>query len=176
MDRVAASKLLTYVLRHAPESIGVTLDAQGWVAIDVLLAALAAHGRPLDRDALLDVVRTSDKQRFAIEGDRIRANQGHSVAVDLALEPIEPPSVLFHGTVARFLEAIRREGLVRGARTHVHLSADVETARRVGARRGAPVILRVDAGVMHREGHAFFRSDNGVWLVEHVPPRFLTVP
>lgn len=176
MDRVALSKLLSYVLRHRPESVGVTLDAQGWVAIDVLVEALAQAGRPIDRETLLDVVRTSDKQRFAIEGDRIRANQGHSVGVDLGLVPVEPPPVVFHGTVERFLDAIRREGLVRGSRTHVHLSADLETAERVGARRGRPVVLRVDAAGMRREGYVFFRSENRVWLVEHVPPRFLGFP
>jgi putative RNA 2'-phosphotransferase len=173
VDRVATSKFLSYVLRHHPEAIGAELDEQGWIGIDTLLAKLVAHGRPLTRAELEELVRTSDKQRFAIEGERIRANQGHSLAVDLALAPREPPEVLHHGTVERFLGPIRRDGLLRGARTHVHLSADVETARIVAARRGEPVILTVDARAMHAEGRVFFLSDNGVWLTEHVPPRFL---
>lgn len=176
MDRVAKSRFLSYVLRHRPDEIGLVLDREGWVAIDELLAALAAHGRALDRADLETIVRESDKQRFAIRGDRIRASQGHSVRVDLALPPSEPPAILYHGTVRGVLEAIRREGLIRGSRTHVHLSADVETAAKVGARRGKPVILKVDAAAMHREGHRFFRSDNGVWLIEAVPPRFIKFP
>jgi putative RNA 2'-phosphotransferase len=170
----ATSKFLSYVLRHHPESIDITLDPNGWVAIDVLLAALTAHGRPLARGELEEIVRTSDKQRFAIDGERIRANQGHSIDVDLALSPRDPPATLYHGTVDRFVEPIRREGLIKGARTHVHLSADVETARNVGGRRGKPVVLTVDARAMHAAGHLFFVSANGVWLVEHVPSRFIT--
>lgn len=173
MDRITISRFLSYVLRHRPDEIGLVLDREGWVAIDELLAALAAHGRALDRADLEAIVRESDKQRFAIRGDRIRANQGHSVPIDLALPPSEPPAVLYHGTVRGVLEAIRREGLIKGRRTHVHLSADVATAAKVGARRGKPVILKVDAAAMHGEGHRFFRSDNGVWLVDAVPPRFI---
>lgn len=176
MERHTTSRFLSYVLRHAPEAIGLRLDPQGWVAVDELLAALAAHGRPTTRAELDEIVRTSDKQRFARRGDRIRANQGHSIAVDLALPPQVPPAVLYHGTVARALGSIRREGLLKGSRTHVHLSADRQTAVQVGTRRGAPVILTVAAAVMHADGHTFFRSDNGVWLVDAVPPRFLTFP
>lgn len=176
MDRSAKSRFLSYVLRHRPDAIGLRLDAQGWVALDELLAALAAHGRPTRRDELVEIVRSSDKQRFALRDDRIRASQGHSVPVDLGLVPQEPPQVLYHGTVARALASIRREGLIKGSRTHVHLSADRETALKVGARRGQPVLLRVSAAAMHTAGHAFFCSDNGVWLVEAVPPRFLTFP
>ncbi|MBI2394056.1 MAG: RNA 2'-phosphotransferase [Deltaproteobacteria bacterium] len=176
MDRVATSKFLSYVLRHHPAAIGITLDEAGWVAVDALLDALRAHGRPLEREQLEEIVRTSDKQRFALEHGRIRAHQGHSVAVDLALSPREPPLTLFHGTVARFLDSIRREGLRRGARTHVHLSADFVTAQSVGARRGAAVVLVVDAASMHREGHDFSVTENGVWLVEAVPARFISFP
>jgi putative RNA 2'-phosphotransferase len=176
MDRVAASKHLSYVLRHHPDAIGVKLDPNGWIDIGTLLRALTEHGRPLTREELEEIVRTSDKQRFAIDGDRIRANQGHSVDVDLALSPSIPPDVLYHGTVDRFLDAIRREGLIKGSRTHVHLSADRSTASIVGARRGKPVILTIDAAAMHREGFSFVVSDNAVWLVEHVPPRFLRWP
>jgi putative RNA 2'-phosphotransferase len=170
------SKFLSLVLRHEPEAAGVQLDENGWVAIDVLLAGCAAHGVALTREELLELVRSSDKQRFAIVGDRIRANQGHSVPVDLALAAVPPPATLFHGTVARSLASIRREGLRPRARTHVHLSPDRETARRVGARRGSPVILEVDAAGMDAAGFTFHRSENGVWLTEWVPPRFLTFP
>ncbi len=174
MNRVEASKFLSYVLRHRPDEIGLRLDAEGWVEVEVLLAALAAHGRALARDDLEEIVSTSDKQRFALEGTRIRANQGHSVAIDLALAPRVPPPLLFHGTVERFLESIRLEGLVKGARTHVHLSADVHTASTVAARRGAPVILEVDTARMR--GFSFFLSDNGVWLVDSVPAAYLRFP
>lgn len=170
------SKFLSLVLRHRPEAAGVQLDENGWVAIDVLLAGCAAHGVALTREELLELVRSSDKQRFAVVGDRIRASQGHSVPIDLALAAASPPATLFHGTVARFLDSIRRDGLRPRARTHVHLSLDRETARRVGARRGAPVILEVDAAGMDAEGFTFHRSENGVWLTEWVPPRFLTFP
>jgi putative RNA 2'-phosphotransferase len=170
------SKFLSLVLRHEPEAAGVQLDENGWVAIDVLLAGCAAHGVALTREELLELVRSSDKQRFAIVGDRIRANQGHSVPIDLALAAVPPPATLFHGTVARPLDSIRREGLRPRARTHVHLSHDRETARRVGARRGSPVILEVDAAGMDAAGFTFHRSENGVWLTAWVPPGFLTFP
>lgn len=171
---VRTSKFLSLVLRHEPEKIGLELDAQGWVSIDELLAKAAGH-LPLTAELLHEVVRTSDKQRFAIseDGTRIRANQGHSVPVELELAAQVPPEQLYHGTATRFLDSIRRHGLLRGERHHVHLSADTDTAVKVGVRHGQPVVLVVQAGDMHRAGHAFFRSDNGVWLVEHVPPSFL---
>lgn len=170
---VRTSKFLSLVLRHEPEKIGLQLDPQGWVPIDELLSRAAPH-LPLTQELLHEVVRTSDKQRFAIseDGTRIRANQGHSVPVELGLAPQVPPEQLYHGTATRFLDSIRKQGLLRGDRHHVHLSA-TETAVKVGARHGQPVVLIVNAGDMHRAGHVFFRSDNGVWLVEHVPPSFL---
>jgi putative RNA 2'-phosphotransferase len=169
------SKYLSLVLRHEPAAAGVTLDAEGWVAVSDLLAGAAAHGMTVTRDELEEVVRTSDKQRFALSDDglRIRANQGHSLTVDLGLQPLTPPEILFHGTVERFWPSIRETGLVRRARQHVHLSSDVETAARVGERRGTPVILTVAAGAMQAAGFSFFRSENGVWLTESVPPRFI---
>ncbi|MFC4949595.1 RNA 2'-phosphotransferase [Pseudonocardia sp. GCM10023141] len=167
--RTRLSKRLSLHLRHAPEKIGLQLDAGGWVDVDVLLAALGG----VTRADLDEVVRTSDKQRFVIEGPRIRANQGHSVAVELDLPVAVPPEVLFHGTVARFLDAIRREGLRPMARHDVHLSATRDTAERVGARRGAPVVLVVDAAAMQADGHAFRVSANGVWLTAAVPPGYL---
>jgi putative RNA 2'-phosphotransferase len=175
---VELSKFLSYVLRHKPDAIGIALDEEGWVAVEELLSAAARHGTTISRELLDEVVWTNDKQRFAFspDGRSIRANQGHSVEVDLALEPREPPEWLYHGTVERFLDSIRREGLVRGQRHHVHLSPDRETAARVGARRGKPVILEVDSAAMHRAGHQFFRSENGVWLANAVPPEYLRFP
>jgi putative RNA 2'-phosphotransferase len=177
MDVVRVSKRLSYVLRHQPASVGVTLDHAGWVDVDVLLTALARHGLPLTRAELDHVVTTNDKRRFAFDetGTRIRASQGHSRRVDLGYEPQSPPARLFHGTVDRFLPVILAEGLRPGRRHAVHLSADSATARAVGERRGRPVVLAVDAAAMAADGHAFTRSANGVWLVDAVPPRYLSL-
>ncbi|MEU3482203.1 RNA 2'-phosphotransferase [Streptomyces sp. NPDC033754] len=173
---VKVSKYLSKHLRHQPERIGLVLDAQGWTEIDALLRAVAAHGFPVTREELDHVVATNDKKRFAIEGTRIRASQGHTVEVDLDLPVAEPPAYLYHGTVADRLPAIRAEGLRPMARHHVHLSPDRETATRVGARRGRPIVLSVDARAMHQAGHVFHVSANGVWLTDAVPPEFLRLP
>ncbi|MFC9602034.1 RNA 2'-phosphotransferase [Streptomyces niveus] len=170
---VKVSKYLSKHLRHQPERIGLTLDPNGWVEVDALLRATAGHHFPITRAELDHVVAVNDKRRFTIKGDRIRANQGHTVEVDLDLPAAEPPAYLYHGTVARSLDAIRAEGLRPMNRHHVHLSPDRETATRVGARRGRPVVLPVDAGAMHRDGHVFRVSANGVWLADAVPPRYL---
>ncbi|MER5956696.1 RNA 2'-phosphotransferase [Streptomyces sp. NPDC001893] len=173
---VKVSKYLSKHLRHQPERIGLTLDEGGWVEIGTLLAAAATHGFRITRDELDHVVAANDKRRFAIEGSRIRASQGHTVDVDLGLPPATPPAYLYHGTVAAALDAIRAEGLRPMSRHDVHLSPDRETATRVGARRGRPVVLSVDAGAMHRDGHTFRVSANGVWLTEAVPPHYLRFP
>ncbi|MYT70240.1 MULTISPECIES: RNA 2'-phosphotransferase [unclassified Streptomyces] len=170
---VKVSKYLSKHLRHQPERLSLAPDEAGWVEIDDLLAATAAHRFRITRAELDHVVATNDKRRFTIDGTRIRANQGHTIDVDLGLAPAEPPAYLYHGTVARFLDAIRAEGLRPMDRHDVHLSADRETATRVGARRGRPVVLPVDAGAMHRDGHVFRLSANGVWLTAAVPPRYL---
>jgi putative RNA 2'-phosphotransferase len=177
VDVVRVSKRLSYVLRHRPESIGIRLDEAGWVPVDELLVALGAAGLPLTREQLDAVVATNDKRRFAYdpEGGRIRASQGHSVAVDLGYGPAQPPAVLFHGTVDRAVCSVLAEGLHRGRRHAVHLSADVATARAVGARRGRPVVLHVDAAAMAAEGAVFTRSANGIWLTDAVPARHLAV-
>jgi len=180
MDRslVKTSKFLSLVLRHDPGHVGITLDDAGWVEVDVLLAAAQRAGVALDRATLERVVAENDKKRFAFseDGARIRASQGHSVPVDLGLAPQEPPEVLFHGTAIRNLESIRRDGLIPGSRTHVHLSRDEETAVTVGQRHGKPVVLRVAAGEMHRAGHELTVSENGVWLAHAVPAAFITFP
>jgi putative RNA 2'-phosphotransferase len=177
VDVVRVSKRLSYVLRHQPGSVGLTLDDAGWGDVDALLVGLAVHGPMLTRAGLEHVVANNDKQRFAFDdtGTRIRASQGHSRAVDLGYSAQEPPDVLFHGTIERFLPAILGEGLKPGRRHAVHLSADVATARLVGGRRGRPVVLRVDAGAMAAVGHTFSRSANGVWLNDAVPPEYLDV-
>ncbi|MEU0003956.1 RNA 2'-phosphotransferase [Streptomyces sp. NPDC006314] len=173
---VRVSKYLSRHLRHQPERIGLTPDQGGWVEIDTLIAAASAHGFRFTREELDHVVAANDKQRFVIEGTRIRASQGHSIEVDLGLPPATPPPYLYHGTVARNLDVIRAEGLKPMNRHAVHLSADRETATRVGARRGRPVVLTVDAGAMHRDGHVFHISANGVWLTQAVPPCYLRFP
>ncbi|MEL6545781.1 MAG: RNA 2'-phosphotransferase [Myxococcota bacterium] len=174
-ERTAVSKFLSYVLRHRPDSIGIELDSAGWVNIAELLEHAREHGRTISDEQLAEVVARNPKRRFAISDDglRIRANQGHSVDVELAYSASKPPTVLFHGTVDRALDAIFREGLKKMNRHHVHLSPELDTATMVGARRGRPVILEVAAQEMHDEGHEFYLSANGVWLTEHVAPRYL---
>ena len=178
MDRrlITVSKFLAKHLRHAPEALGLSLQPGGWVPVDDLLAASNRIGFPISYDELVECVETNDKQRFSFDesGDLIRANQGHSTAVDLQLEQKQPPEILYHGTVERFLDSIMAEGLKKGKRHHVHLSKDTETARKVGARRGKPIILQVDAGKMHGQGFKFYLSVNGVWLTESVPSSCLT--
>jgi putative RNA 2'-phosphotransferase len=174
---VRTSKFLSLVLRHKPQEIGLKLDLAGWVPVADLLRAADSHGFPLTMDQLLEVVRTNDKQRFSLSDDglKIRANQGHSVEIDLGYEPAIPPPVLYHGTVEKVLHTIMQQGLLKGQRHHVHLSADSKTAESVGSRRGRPTVLEVNSALMSAHGYIFFRSKNGVWLTEHVPPSYLTV-
>jgi len=169
------SKFLSLVLRHEPDKIGIALDEAGWVEVDVLMVALTRHGRGMSRETLNLVVETNDKQRFIFNADKtkIRANQGHSVEVDLSLTATMPPEVLYHGTVAKFLPNIRAEGLKKMERQHVQLSKDIETATKVGNRRGTAMILHIQSGVMHKEGYAFYLSENGVWLTDNVPARYI---
>ena len=172
------SKFLSLILRHSPETIGIELDSSGWTDIDELIRRADASGRRLDHDTLLRVVHQNDKQRFAIntDGTRIRANQGHSVNVDLKLVATEPPEHLFHGTVEKFIDSIKEKGLISGERQHVHLSSDIETARIVARRRGTPVILLVRALEMTESGSEFYLSSNGVWLTDHVLTKFIDFP
>lgn len=173
---VRLSRMLSKYLRHQPQALGLTLAPGGWVAVNDLLAACARHGQPLTRAQLDEVVANNNKQRFSYDetGERIRANQGHSVAVDLQLSPVTPPETLYHGTGERAVASIQREGLKRMTRHHVHLSSDVETAVKVGRRHGRPVVFVVAAGAMNRDGHNFYRSENGVWLTDSVPPGYLS--
>jgi putative RNA 2'-phosphotransferase len=173
---VKISKFLSLVLRHQPGKIGLTLDAQGWADVDELLSKANQHGVALTRSLLQEVVEQNDKQRFAFNagGTRIRANQGHSIKIDLGLAPIAPPEYLYHGTASRFIESIRHKGLLRGKRDYVHLSPDEATSRKVGARHGDPIVLVVKAGEMQAVGFAFYHAANGVWLTDHVPREYLT--
>jgi len=169
------SKFLSFVLRHQPEEIGLELDDAGWASVEELLDACKRAGRALTLEELQHIVDTSDKKRFAFSEDGlyIRANQGHSVQIELGYEPRKPPSLLYHGTATRFLESIRKEGLKRGSRHHVHLSSDSVTAANVGARHGKPVVLRIASSQMHNDGYSFYLSENGVWLTERVPPDYI---
>jgi putative RNA 2'-phosphotransferase len=169
------SKFLSLVLRHQPETIDLVLDANGWADVEELIAKWTKHSHIFSADELKEIVFTNDKKRFSFNEDetKIRANQGHSIDVDLALKATEPPEFLYHGTVAKFLENIKQEGLLKISRQHVHLSGDKETAEKVGSRRGTPVILVVNSFKMHQDGYAFFISENGVWLTDNVPVKYI---
>ena len=169
------SKFLSLILRHSPETIGLQLDENGWADVTELITKAAAHRQTFDKATLEMVVAGNDKQRFAFNEDhtRIRANQGHSINVELNLVAQEPPEVLYHGTVAKFLSNIQQEGLLKMSRQHVHLSKERATAEKVGSRRGVPVILTVRSGQMFRDGLAFYLSENGVWLTDAVPAKYI---
>lgn len=172
---IKISKFLSKYLRHTPQDIGLKLAPGGWVAIDELLTACAKNKFPVSRQELQLVVEFNDKQRFSFDSTDtlIRANQGHTVEVDLQLESAVPPDVLYHGTGKKSVESILQTGLSKMSRHHVHLSKDIATAHRVGARHGKPVVLAVDSCAMYQAGYIFYCSDNGVWLVDHVPPEYL---
>ncbi len=172
------SKLLSLTLRHQPEVLGIELDSQGWTPTETLIEAVNKYGIRLDMNLLEEVVRKNDKQRFAFNEDRsqIRANQGHSLNIDLKLSPSQPPEVLYHGTVEQFLNRIKSSGLLKMSRQHVHLSLDIETATKVGSRRGKPIILTIAAQRMFKAGHLFYISENGVWLTDHVPVEYIHFP
>jgi putative RNA 2'-phosphotransferase len=174
-EKTHLGKFLSLLLRHQPDIIGLTLDVNGWADVEELIRKCSLHGQPFTKEELEEIVATNDKKRYAFNDDhtRIRANQGHSLEVELHLKIAEPPGILYHGTVDKFLESIGQEGLVKKSRQHVHLSQDLETAQKVGSRRGVPVVLKINAGDMHRNGHVFYISDNDVWLTDHVPPTFL---
>jgi len=177
-EAIRTSKLLSLVLRHEPERVGLRLGDGGWVGVEELLQAVNGHGAALTLAQLRHIVATSDKKRFAIsdDGQRIRASQGHSVEVDLQYPPQMPPELLYHGTAVRFIDSIRQHGLQKMERHDVHLSAETKVTVQVGARHGKPALLTIRAGDMHRAGFVFRCSSNGVWLAEHVPPQFIQLP
>lgn len=177
-DRIyKVSKYLSKYLRHSPKDIGLTLQPGGWVEIEELLKATDLHNFPITKDELKKCVETNDKKRFSFDesGLLIRANQGHSVEVDLQLKEKVPPQFLYHGTAERFLDSIMKHGINKRNRHHVHLSANIEVAEKVGSRHGTPVVLLVRAKVMYDNKHRFYQSDNGVWLVEYVPVHFIEI-
>ncbi len=170
-------KLMSLVLRHKPEAIGLVLDSEGWASVDELIEKISTTGMSVSKEDILRVVNENDKKRFSLsfDGERIRANQGHSIPVELGLLPRQPPLILYHGTATRFLNAILTEGLKPQSRQYVHLSIDEAAAIRVGQRHGKPVVLTVSAENMYQRGFQFFLSDNGIWLTSEVPAAFLSV-
>ncbi len=171
-------KLLSLVLRHRPELIGIELDDQGWVPVVILLEKLEAFGKPLSLSALEQVVKNNNKKRFSFNADKtmIRANQGHSIKIDLGYDPIEPPEFLYHGTAKKNVESILKQGIQKRKRHHVHLSGDEETAKAVGGRHGVPVILRIKSKEMYKAGILFYRSKNEIWLTEYIYPKYILLP
>lgn len=172
---VKLSKFLSLVLRHKPETIGIQLDKNGWTDVQILLQKIQQFGKAIDLKTLQAVVDNNDKKRFAFNEDRskIRANQGHSLKIELGYTPQTPPDILYHGTVERFLESIFQTGLDKRQRHHVHLSSEIATATNVGKRRGKPVILKINTLKMHADGFLFYLSKNGVWLTEKVPLKYI---
>ena len=170
------SVFISLILRHKPEVIGIQLDGRGWARTDELIDGINRTGEyTIDMQMLEEIVRTDEKQRYSFNEDKtmIRANQGHSVPVDVDLQETVPPEILYHGTAEKYVAAIRREGLKPKSRLYVHLSKDTDTAVKVGSRHGKPYVFKVAAGEMHRQGYRFFLSANGVWLVGQVPPAYL---
>lgn len=171
---VTLSKFLSLILRHQPEKIGIRLDENGWTAVDKLIDKLNLKMGGFDMETLEYIVENNNKKRFAFNADKtlIRASQGHSLPIDLGLQPTVPPELLYHGTGVQFIKDILQTGLQKQNRQHVHLSSNTETARNVGSRKGKPCIITIDAGKMHRDGHVFYLSENHVWLTDSVPPSF----
>lgn len=168
------SKFISLILRHKPETIGITLDEHGWANVDELIAGVSKT-HPLDMAGLEKIVAEDEKQRYSFNDDKtlIRANQGHSISVDVELKEVEPPEILYHGTGEKYTSSIDELGLIPKSRLYVHLSGDEETARKVGQRHGKPVVYKVRSGEMHRDGIVFYRSVNGVWLTNTVPVKYL---
>lgn len=169
------SKFISLILRHHPEAAYIQLDEHGWADVDQLISGINKSGKKINRDILEEIVRTDNKQRYSFNEDRtlIRANQGHSVPVDVELKEQEPPEILYHGTAERFYNSIKAEGLKPMGRLYVHLSKDVETAVNVGKRHGKPIVLKISSGRMFQDGQAFYLSANGVWLTQKVDIKYI---
>ncbi len=175
MNHKHLSKFLSLILRHKPEVVGITLDENGWADVQELLDKIKQSGKEINFEQLQEIVANNDKKRFTFDETRqkIRANQGHSIAVKLNLGAIQPPDILYHGTAKKYVPSIMEKGLLKGKRQHVHLSGDRETAIKVGRRHGKPKVLIVHAAKMAEEGHVFYQSKNMVWLTDHVPPNYI---
>ena len=176
MSKNEVSKFISLILRHKPETIGISMDEHGWANVDELIKGVSKK-YPINIEILENIVATDNKQRYSFNDDKtlIRANQGHSIPVDVELPEVIPPAVLYHGTGLKYKESIDAQGLIPKSRLYVHLSGDAETARKVGQRHGKPVIYTVDAAAMHADGYTFYRSVNGVWLTKEVPAKYLSV-
>ena len=174
MDYTETSIYISLILRHKPQVIGITLDEHGWANVDELIEGVSKT-YPLTKESLEQIVAEDKKQRYSFNEDKtlIRANQGHSIPVDVELPETEPPEILYHGTAEKFEADIDRMGLIPKSRLYVHLSGDIDTAINVGKRHGKPVIYEVSSGKMHRDGIVFYRSVNGVWLTKSVPVEYL---
>jgi len=172
------SKYLSFVLRHRPDDLSIQLSSDGWANVEEMISAMNSQGKVVTIDDLYQIVAQDEKQRYSFNSDKsqIRANQGHSIEIDLKLQPIIPPEYLYHGTAEKNIDSIREQGLLKRERHHVHLSENENTAKQVGARYGRPVILVIFAQLMNFDGHLFFRSDNNVWLTDEVPPQFIEFP
>jgi len=174
---VKLGRFLSLVLRHNPDAAGIVLDEHGWADVQELLTGVRRSGRQIDMESLERIVRENNKHRYSFNEDhtKIRANQGHSIPVDVELTEVNPPQYLYHGTAARFLPAIHREGIKKMSRQYVHLSGDFQTAMEVGRRHGSPVVIAIDAEAMTRDGEIFYLSENGVWLCEYVAPKYFLI-
>ncbi len=177
-EETRASKFLSLVLRHKPETIDLNMDVNGWAEVEELLLKLEQSDVKLSLESLQAIVANNDKKRFAFSSDlkKIRASQGHSLNIDLNLKKSTPPAILFHGTAEKNIGSIKEKGLLKGERQHVHLSTDIETARKVGSRHGKPVVLKVSSEEMHISEIVFYKSKNGVWLTNRVQPRYIAFP
>ena len=177
MNLTKVSKLISLILRHKPEEIGITLDEHGWAKVNELIEGVAKKYPGFNMDILEEIVRTDEKQRYSFNDDKslIRANQGHSIPVDVELDEIKPPEFLFHGTGVKYAVSIGKQGLIPKSRLYVHLSEDTNTAINVGERHGDPVVYCVTSGAMYREGYKFYKAKNGVWLTKHVPAKYLSL-
>jgi len=177
VDDERLGRFLSLILRHKPETIGIRLDKHGWADVKELLKGVRNSGKMIDMEILERIVRENEKKRYSFNENhtKIRANQGHSIPVDIELKQLEPPDVLYHGTAYRFLGSIQKQGICRQGRQYVHLSKDQETAYQVGKRHGKPVILKIDARQMAADGITFYLSENGVWLCSHVPMKYVQI-
>lgn len=174
MKNDSLSKFISLILRHHPEAVNIQLDEHGWADVEELIAGIKKTGKRINRELLEEIVQTDQKQRYSLNEDKtlIRANQGHSISVDVELKELEPPALLYHGTAVGFLDSIQKEGLKPMGRLYVHLSKDVETALNVGRRHGKPVVLKIRSGDMYRDGQVFYMSENGVWLTKRVDTKY----
>lgn len=175
MDLQSISKYMSLILRHKPEVIGICIDEHGWANVEKLIQGIAKNNPGFNMEALEEIVKTDNKQRYSFNDDKtlIRANQGHSIQVDVELEEKEPPNVLYHGTGEKYVTSIDKNGLIPKSRLYVHLSRDIETARAVGKRHGKEIIYSVNSAQMHKDGYKFYLSKNGIWLTKKVPMKYL---